>query len=82
MIDWDAFWNVMDYEIDQLNLPHRKATNKELAKLIAANGACLGMAQTEQYGVKEKSMEHIFHGDVVGITTCELIETMVGETGR
>lgn len=74
MIDWDAFWNCMDYEIEQLKLPHRKATMKELATFIGATGACLGMTQTEQYGVKGKNIERVFNDDVNGITTLELID--------
>lgn len=74
MIDWDAFWNCMDYEIEQLKLPHRKATGKELAIFIGATGACLGMTQTEQYGVKGKNTERVFNDDVNGITTLELID--------
>lgn len=77
MIDWDAFWNCMDYEIEQLNLPHRKVTGKELATFIGATGACLGMAQTEQYGVKNESMDHVFNGDVMGLSTKELIDKIV-----
>jgi hypothetical protein len=77
MIDWDAFWNCMDYEIEQLNLSHRKVTRKELATFIGATGACLGMAQTDRYGVKDKGMDHVFNSEVTGLSTKELIDKIV-----
>lgn len=76
MIDWDAVFRVLDYETQNLKLPHKKVSSKELATMIAATGACLGMAQTEQYGVKDKDMHHVFHSDVLGMNTIEMIGNM------